>query len=250
VRHAAIPLTALAACFCGYAGPSAALAQPATTAGMHAAFLPDRLGANTALTLTVGFSGGAEGVPAPLRQATMRLPAGLTINLRGGAICPPSHLRRGGAAGCPAGSVVGRGHALADVYAGSLKVPEEATVTVFRGPGHGGLQTFEIFGQGETPLYQSVISTAVLQPDSAPYGSKLTVSVPPIPTLALEPDASIVSVSVTVGGIGREPRAHAAAGSIRVPRSCPSGGFPFATAFTFAEGSTASASATIPCPTR
>jgi hypothetical protein len=250
VRRAAIPLTVLAACLFGYAGPSAALAQPATDASMHASFLPDRLGASTALTLAVGFSGGAEGVPAPVRQAILRLPAGLTIDLRGGAICSPSRLRRSGAAGCPAGSIVGRGHALADVYAGSLTVPEEAAVTVFRGPSHGGQQTFEIFGQGETPLYQSVISTAVLQPDSGPYGSKLTVSVPPIPTLVLEPDASIVSVSVTVGGIGRKPRAHTAAGSIHVPHSCPAGGFPFATAFTFADGSATSASATVPCPTR
>jgi hypothetical protein len=248
VRHAAIPLATLAACFCGYAAPPAALAQPETGASIHASFLPDRLGASTALTLTAGFSGGAEGVPAPLRQAVLRLPAGLTIDLRGGATCPQSRLRRAGAAGCPAGSIVGRGHALTDVYAGSLKVPEEANVTVFRGPSHGGAQTFEIFGQGETPLYQSVISTAVLQPDSAPYGSKLTVSIPPIPTLVLEPDASIVSVSVTVGGIGRKPKAHAAAGSIRVPRSCPAGGFPFAASFAFADGSTTSASAAVACP--
>jgi hypothetical protein len=248
VRHAAIPLAVLAACFCGYAGPSAALAQPATGASIHASFLPDRLGASTALTLTAAFSGGAEGVPAPLRQAVLRLPAGLTINLRGSVTCPQSRLRRAGAAGCPAGSIVGRGHALTDVYAGSLTVPEEANVTVFRGPSHSGLQTFEIFGQGETPLYQSVISTAVLQPDSAPYGAKLTVSVPPIPTLVLEPDASIVSVSVTVGGIGRKPKAHAAAGSIRVPRTCPAGGFPFAASFAFADRSATSASAAVACP--
>ncbi len=248
MRHAAIPLAALAACFCGYAGPSAALAAPETSAAIHASFQPNRLGASTALTLAADFSGGAEGVPAPLRQAVLRLPAGITIDLRGSTTCPQSHLRRRGAAGCPAGSIVGRGHALTDVYAGSLVVPEEANVTVFRGPSHRGLQSFEIFGQGETPLYQSVISTAVLQPESAPYGVKLTVSVPPIPTLVLEPDASIVSVSVTVGGTGREPKAHAAAGSIRVPRSCPAGGFPFAASFAFADGSATSASATVACP--
>lgn len=253
MRNAAIPLAALTACCWGAVSSPAASAQPAaaqpeTNASIHASFLPDRLGASTALTLTVGFSGGAEGVPAPVRQAQLRLPAGMAIDLRGGVSCPQSQLRRRGAAGCPPGSIVGRGHALADVYAGSLVVPEEADVTVFRGANHDGLQTFEIFGQGETPLYQSVISTAVLQPDSAPYGAKLTVSVPPIPTLVLEPDASIVSVSVTVGGIGRKPKAHAAAGSIRVPRSCPAGGFPFAASFAFAGGSAASVSTAIACP--
>jgi hypothetical protein len=254
VRNAAIaPAVLAAACFWAAAGAPAAAAQmastqPETDASMHASFLPDRLGASTALTLTVGFSGGPEGVPEPLHQAVLHLPAGMAIDLRGSVACPQSRLRRSGAAGCPAESIVGRGHALADVYAGSLVVPEEADVTVFRGPSHGGLQTFEIFGQGETPLYQSVITTAVLQPDSAPYGAKLTVSVPPIPTLVLEPDASIVSVSVTVGGIGRKQKAHAAAGSIRVPRSCPAGGFPFAASFAFADGSATSATTAIPCP--
>ena len=64
----------------------------------------------------------------------------------------------------------------------------------------------------------------------------------------LEPNASFVSLSLTIGGIGHSPRAHAAAGSILVPRSCPAGGFPFAADFTFADGSTASESAAVACP--
>lgn len=252
MRHAAIPLAALAACFWGYAGPSAASAQPvpATAASIRASFQPDRLGASASLKLTVEFSGGEEGIPAPLRKAAIELPAGLGIDLRGGATCTTSRLQRSGAAGCPPESIVGRGHGLADVYAGSLKVPEEAVVTVFRGPDRDGHRTFEIFGQGETPLYQSVISTAMLMSSSAPYGSMLAISIPPIPTLMFEPDASIVSVSVTVGGGARRPIAHAAQDSILVPSSCPVGGFPFAGSFAFADGSTASAYATVPCPTR
>jgi hypothetical protein len=88
----------------------------------------------------------------------------------------------------------------------------------------------------------------VLARDSGRYGFKLTVTVPAIPTLVLEPDASFVSLSLTVGGIGRRPRAHAAAGSILLPRTCPSAGFPFAADFTFAGGAVAGASATVACP--
>jgi hypothetical protein len=258
VRPAAIPPVALAACFLGAACAPAASAQPnsaqpapvqsETGASIRASFQPERLGASTSLRLTVAFTGGEEGVPAPLRDAILRLPAGLGIDLRGGATCTTSRLRRSGAAGCPPGSIVGRGHGLADVYAGSLHVPEEAVVTVFRGPDRGGHPTFEIFGQGETPLYQSVISTAVLMPSSAPYGSMLTISIPPIPTLVFEPDASIVSVSVTVGATARKPKSHAAQDSILVPSSCPAGGFPFAASFTFAGGSATSATTAIPCP--
>jgi len=157
-------------------------------------------------------------------------------------------LQRLGTAGCPGRSLVGHGHAVMEVHAGSLAVPEEVTITAFRGPNRGNHPTLEVFGQGETPLDQSSISTGVLEPAGAQYSSKLTVSIPPIPTLVLEPNASVLSMSLTVGEAGRGPRAHAAAGSILVPRSCPTGGFSFAARFTFADGSTASASAAVACP--
>jgi len=243
-------LAALAVMAAGYlcAAAPAAPAAATTGASMRPSLLPDRLGASTALTLAFRFFGGEAGVPAPLSGMVVHLPAGLTINLRGVGTCATSRLQRKGAGGCTSRSLVGRGHALTDVHAGSLTVPEESTVTVFRGPNRGNRPVLEIFGQGSTPLDQSSISTAVLQPDGAPYGSKLTVSVPPIPTLVLEPNASFVSLSLTIGGIGRAPRAHAAAGAILVPHSCPAGGFPFAASFTFADGSATSASATVPCP--
>ena len=215
---------------------------------MRPSLLPDRLGASTALTLAFRLSGGHEGVPPPLSAMVVRLPAGLSIDLRGVVTCARSRLEHRGAAGCPGGSLVGRGHALMSVHAGSLAVPEETTIAIFRGPNRAGRPTLEIFGQGETPLDQSSISTAVLEPALAPYGSKLSVSIPAIPTLVFEPDASFVSLSLTVGGVGRNPRAHAAAGAILVPHRCPAGGFPFAASFAFADGSTASASASAACP--
>jgi hypothetical protein len=244
-------LAALVGC-CLYAATPAVGAQTETNASMRPSLLPDRLGASTALTLAFRFSGGAQGVPAPLRGFVVHLPAGLTVNLHGAGVCPPSRLRSRGASGCRPKSLVGRGHALMKVHAGSQAVPEEATISIYRGPNRGSRQTLEIFSQGSTPLDQSTIATGVLTPDGGQYGSKLTVSVPAIPTLVLEPDASFVSLSLTVVGIGRRPRAHAATGSILVPRSCPTAGFPFAADFTFAGGSTGSsttsASATVACP--
>ena len=250
LRTAKLPAALIACCCCAAASvtPAAAQAQAQTSASIRPSLLPDRLGANTALTLAFRFSGGEEGVPAPLSHMVVHLPAGLSIDLRGVGTCAKSRLQRSGAAGCPAGSRVGRGHAMMSVHAGSLAVPEEADITVFRGPNRGSRPTFEIFGQGETPLDQSSTSTAVLEPGSSPYGSKLTVSIPAIPTLVLEPNASFISLSLTIGAVGHAPRAHAAAGTILTPRSCPAGGFPFAASFTFADGSTISESATVPCP--
>jgi hypothetical protein len=231
------------------------MAQAETGASIRPSLLPDRLGASTALTLAFRFSAGEEegvpAVPAPLSGMVVHLPAGLGIDLRGVKTCTKARLRRRGAAGCPQGSLVGRGHALAEAHTGSLTSPEEVTISVFRGPNQGSRPVLEIFGQGETPLQEHSISTAVLGPDRPPYGSKLTVSIPPLPTLHFEPDASFASLSLTIGRVGHSPRAHAAAGAILlVPRSCPAGGFPFAASFKFADGSTASASATAACPRR
>jgi hypothetical protein len=109
---------------------------------------------------------------------TVRLPAGLSIDLRGVGVCQASRLRSRGGAGCVSGSRIGRGEALLEVHAGSQTLPEDAAVSVFRGPSRGGRPTFEILGHGETPLDESTISTAVLALDSAPNGLKLVVAVP------------------------------------------------------------------------
>jgi hypothetical protein len=243
-RRAAAMLAMLAVC----CARQSAWAQAESGVSMRPSFLPDRLGATTVLTLAFRFSGDVEGVPPPLRQVVVHLPAGLGIDTAGVKICQQARLKRMGPSGCPSGSLIGRGHALLEVHAGSQAVPEEAMLSVFRGPNRNGLPTFEVFGQGETPLYQSATSMGVLERDVAPFGWKTVSSVPSIPTVMYEPDAAFVSLSLMVGGIRRTPRAHAATGAIVVPHSCPAGGFPFAADVVFADHTTATTSATVACP--
>jgi hypothetical protein len=66
--------------------------------------------------------------------------------------------------------------------------------------------------------------------------------VPPIPTLAFEPDASYTRLSLTIGGSGRAPD------PIVIPSRCPRGGFAFAASFSFADGAHAGESGRLPCP--
>jgi hypothetical protein len=241
-RPSVLLLSVLAACLCT---APAALAQ--TSLSIHPSFLPERLGASTSLTVSMRLLGGEHGVPPPLSGMVVHLPAGLDLNLSGVGICPQPQLRRRGAGGCPANSLLGRGSAVLKVHAGSQTLPEPSTIAVFRGADRASTPTFLIYGHGDSPLDESTISTAVLAPDSPPYGSKLTISIPRIPTLMLEPDASFSSMSLTIGNVKARPQAHAA-GTISIPRSCPAGGFPFAVDVTFAEGSTAGARASLPCP--
>jgi hypothetical protein len=134
-----------------------------------------------------------------------------------------------------------------EVHAGSQAIEEEAAVWALRTPNRAGRSTFEVFGRGQTPLEQQTTSTAVISADGAPYGSKLTVSIPPIPTVVYEPDASIVSFSLTIGAAQGESRGHPSA-AVTVPRRCPAGGFPFAADFAFTDETSARATARIPCP--
>jgi hypothetical protein len=236
-------LLALTAC-CGAAPPADA---GASEARIHPSFLPDRLGAHTALSFAFKLEGTEAEVPPPLSRMVVKLPAGLGFDLRAAATCVPSRLRRGGAAACPTRSLIGRGDAVLEVHAGSQAISEEALLWALRTPNRGGRASFALFGQGQTPLEQQTISIAVVSPASAPYGSQLTVSIPPIPTVMYEPDASIISLSVTVGAAHGGTRAHGFA-AVSVPRRCPAEGFAFAADFALADGTAAHASARIPCP--
>jgi hypothetical protein len=219
-------------------------AQAATVSSLTPSFSPDRLGVGTALTVGIDYSNQQGGIPAPVSHAVLHLPAGMSIDLHGVGICPKSRLEKNAGRGCPASSKIGAGSALMGAHLGSLNMDESATLTAWRGPNREGLPTLEIAGQGLSPLSERVVLVGVLQPDHSPYGQELTLSIPPIPTLPTEPDASTLRFLLTVGS------AHGArgGGQLRVPRACPAEGFPFAVDFTYADGSTSSSAATAPCP--
>ncbi|HEX7453552.1 MAG TPA: hypothetical protein VF294_14760, partial [Polyangiaceae bacterium] len=105
---------------------------------------------------------------------------------------------------------------------------------------------FEVLGRGDTPLQKQAVLSGTAVADRAPYGEALVVDIPAIPTLPLEPDASMATLTLTIGTSARR-RSHNA-NTVVVPGSCPVGGFPFAAEFTYADGSTGSALATAPCP--
>jgi hypothetical protein len=207
---------------------------------------PNRLGAKGALVLTIRYAGGESGVPAPVRRSAWRLPAALSLEIPHLRSSDPSRLRARGPRGCPPQSQIGSGHALAEAHVGSQIVTEDIRLWVFVGSLLGVAPTFEILGQGYTPFDQRMVFTGTAIPDRAPYGEDLVMPIPSIPTLPLEPNASIVTLSLTVGTSAR--RHSSSANTVVVPGSCPLGGFPFAAEFTYADGSRGSALAAALCP--
>ena len=217
--------------------PTAAIIEPSLS--------PDRLGARAALTLTIHYTGGEFGVPAPVRRSVLRLPAGMTLNVPSLRSCTAARLRTRGPGGCPARSRLGSGHALAETHMGSQITSEEASLSAFLGPPDNLQPTFEVLAQGYTPLDENLVFGGSVLSDRPPYGERLVMSIPPVPTLPLEPDASIVTFSLTVGANARR---GADQSTILVPSRCPAGGFPFDAQFTYADGSDGEALARIPCP--
>jgi hypothetical protein len=181
-----------------------------------------------------------------VRRTVLRFPAGLGIEIPHLSSCAAAPLRAHGANGCPRQSQLGHGYALAEAQAGSQIVTEHIALWLFLGPFHNLQPTFEILAQGFTPFYERVVLTGSVLPDRSPYGEDLIVSTPPIPTLPLEPDASILTMSLTIGVA--KPRHPREANTVVVPSTCPAGGFPFAAGFTYADGSSGNAFATAPCP--
>jgi hypothetical protein len=223
-----------------------ATAQATTSATISPSLFPDRLGAKGALVFTIRYTGDESGVPSPVRRSVWRFPAGLSVEIPHLRSCTTARLRARGPSGCPPQSQIGSGHALAEVHAGSQIITEGITLWVFVGPLRNIQPTFEILGQGYTPFDERLVFTGEVLPDRTPYGEDLVMSMPPIPTLPLEPDASIVTLSLTVG-MSKPPHPRDA-NTVVVPPSCPAGGFPFAAEFTYADGSHGGALATALCP--
>lgn len=216
-----------------------------TSATITPSLSPDRLGARASLTFTIRYAGGEFGVPSPVRRSVLRFPAGMSLDVPSLQSCTAARLRARGPGGCPAQSRLGVGRALAEAHAGSQTITEDVALWAFLGPPRNLEPTFEILAQGYTPLDERFVFSGSVLTDSAPYGERLVMSIPPVPTLPLESDASIVSFSLTVGASRRRSGGQTA---VLVPSRCPAGGFPFAAGFTYADGSTGNALARIPCP--
>ncbi len=245
---------ALLACACLPAAAGAATTEKAT---LQTSFSPDRLGATT----TIGFSftlSTAEGLaPPPLTNIDLHMPTGMNYadtNL-GLSICQPEQLQKEGLAGCPVNSRLGAGNANVEVPFGNGAGHELPEIEAVMGPSNNGNIVVLFYANGKTPVSAQLVFRGEVQPASGIFGSQLTTAVPAIPSVPDGPNVSIISVKATIGPQGLTYTKHVHGRlvhfrptGIGVPEHCPHGGFPFSASFTFEDGSTASASTTVPCP--
>jgi hypothetical protein len=225
---------------------TSAPAHAATSASIAPSLSPNQLGARAALTVTIGYRGGELGVPSPVVKAVVRLPSGMSLDVPSLHSCPAARLLASGAGGCPSRSQLGQGHALVETRTGSQTVTENVALRMFLGPPDNLNPTFNVLAQGSTPVDELLVFGGSVRVARAPYGEQLMISIPPVPSLPMDSDVSLVSLTMTVGA-KTQARSHNRT-SVLVPRSCPKGGFPFAAEFTYLEGARGSALAKLPCP--
>jgi hypothetical protein len=228
-------------------------------ASLHASFSPDRLGAPT--TIAFGFElSTAEGTaPPPLTAMDLQMPAGMnyTTTTLGLALCQPDVLLAQGVAGCPANSRLGSGSAYVEVPFGTGAGHEVPEIQAVAGPSATGNLNVLFYANGLEPVVAQLTFSAEVLPDTGHFGSQLAVNVPLVTSVPGGPDVSIVKVQASIGPrhltyykhvhgqlVPFEPR------GVSAPERCPHGGFPFLAAFTFQDGSHATAQTAVPCPPR
>jgi hypothetical protein len=158
-------------------------------------------------------------------------------------------------AGCPPDSLMGYGRALAEIPLGTETISENARITTWMAPIEDGHLGLLFLAQGKAPVAAEIIFTSLILNARVPFGGSVATTVPIIPGIPEAPDVSVTELSSTLGpmNITYYQRFHGKTTAyhpqgIRLPHTCPHGGFPFAATFAFQDGSHARATARVSCP--
>jgi hypothetical protein len=211
----------------------------------------NKLGAGAAVASQVTISGTEYGgFPPPLIGVNVYLPKGTVLHPSGFPTCSPAILEPSGPGpkGCPKGSAAGPvGSATGVVAFGTSIVPETTTIESFYAP-EGGL---EFFTFGHEPVLLEILSKAHFVGASGLYSKELIAEVPLVETVPGAQDASVKTITLTVGSAIRKGGKTIYYG--RVPKTCPRGGFPGKAEMIFAglgglTQQTITTTLKVPCP--
>jgi hypothetical protein len=235
-------------------------ARAAETVKLHTAFTPDKLGEPTTIRFGFTIANTSGGVPAPLSDVNLKLPAGVNpaTSTLGDARCSTTILLNQGLEACPPNAHIGFGTAMAVVRIGPESIHEKASVSVLNGPPVNQHIVMLFYAEGVTPVAAQLVFPAevFLNPDGV-FGGHINTAVPPIESVPGAPDVSVLRFESTLGPLHLTYYTHAHGKrvvyhpeGIAVPTFCPRGGFPFAADFSFMDGSTVTAKSSVPCPSR
>ena len=176
---------------------------------------------------------------SPTTRAQVFFAKGLKFNDSKFPTCDQTALEQSGPSACPKKSQIGTGSADVDAR------------PVIADTIHG--QTFGFNAKGHSVLLYTVVTQPIqtsttivgkLQKASGKFGSKLNVTVPPLPTLPGQPNASITRFQLTTKAtIKKRGKTY---NYVVAPTTCKKT-WPFKASFTFEDGTTANATSNVKC---
>ena len=223
----------------------------------QAGFSPDRLGVPTNVFGSANIGSTDLPVPSPITHVTVFGPAGVTLDLQGSGTCASERLANLGPVACAADSRAGFGGGEGIYQLGREIVKEPFTLEFFLGDNRPGHVALLIYLKASSPVAIELVFKASVVHGPKPYGLGFSVEVPLIKVLPEASDASATSTFLTLGAknVFYFKKVHGRRRLVPVrgiitPRTCPRGGWPVESQFSFQDGSTVTAKRTVPCPRR
>jgi hypothetical protein len=229
----------------------------APSASLKVALRPEHPDASTTIEIALHIGDTSDSAPVPVIALELRMPAGMGLgsSTLGQSNCLSASLLAAGLAGCSGNALIGLGKASAAVPVGSQLVHETATVDALLGaPGEDRIEIL-FYVRAQQPVFGALVLPSVLEEDMAPFGESLDTSIPLVQTWPEGPDLALQTFSSSLGPQGLTYHRRVAGKTIsyrplgmKVPRTCPAGGYPFGAALTFADGTHRTVAYSVPCP--
>jgi hypothetical protein len=234
-----------------------ATAAAAPSIKLKAQLVPEKLGAGTTLHFGFRITAPNKQLPPPLIEMDLSYPANIGIieSGLGIATCTVPALENLGPEGCSPNSLMGYGNATVDMSFGPEIVPETASITTWMAAIEHGRLGLLFNVDAKTPVDSEQVLHGTVLEAAKPFGGVLHAQIPLVETIPEGPFAVVVQMNITLGPQhityyththGKRIAYHP--NGLRLPTTCPRGGFPFAATFAFLNGITSTASTTVPCP--
>ncbi len=180
---------------------------------------------------------------------------GLGTTDLGEETCSPAILMNKGPEECPPNSRMGLGNAIVEIPVGTQRDTFYAFVSIYMGVPQDQHTTLLIYAETRRPVVGQFLFPSELLPTTGLYGAEIHTAMPIIPTWPEGPPAVIVHMETTLGPshLTYYARRHGklvpyTPEGMAVPERCPRDGFPFHAVYHFYNGSSASATTRVPCP--
>jgi hypothetical protein len=249
-------VTAIALVACACAGGAAGANGATSIAKLKVAFAPDRKGVRTTIELALKISGPGGTPPEPITSFDLFLPAGMGIasTTLGQSNCYTPELLDDGLQGCSANALIGSGTVTAVLPVGSQIVTEKASLDALMGQPGKAIEIL-FYAQANAPVFAQLVLPSALQEGTPPYGEGLSTSLPPVQTWPEGPDLALETFDSTIGPLGLTYHDQVGGRTVsykplgmRIPQSCPAGGYPFSATLTFQDGTESTVGYRVPCP--